>query len=70
MSKPTDAVTKADFFELKTKFNEVIQKIDGLAGAIEEVRDNQIVGNQHQRDLEERVDGLEKIHPHGSHVTM
>ena len=77
MSKQSDPATKEDiskleskFFGLESKFDEVMQKIDGMAGVINEVRDNQIVGNQHHRDLEERVDGLEKIHPHGSHVAM
>ncbi len=75
MSKQSEPATKQDISELKedvsglnSKFEEVIDKLDGLVGTIEEIRDNQIVANQPHRDLEDRVYGLDKIHPQGRHL--
>lgn len=53
--------------------NDVAAMRDEIMGELKTVREEQIIlSSQHSRvvDLEDKVENLEKIHPHGQHVVV
>lgn len=49
--------------------SEVFDKLDSIVKIISDLRDESVIASEHNRRIEDRLTKLEKIHPHGSHVT-
>ena len=57
------------FRTLPTK-DEFFSKMDEVMGELKGMREEHVVSQGKREELEERVEGLERIHPRGGHASV